>query len=450
METELLIDKINEFTNNEYKFELKSAVLDTSADFCVIEIYYRDGILLEIQKKQEFETYMESILPSRFKYEFKFVKKFISEERIFDDLKVFMKRNFPSIFYKIDSVLLLDDVYKISLIIDEITFEHAKKKRVNEKVCEYFKSNFEDKNFDCELKIGQVFNAEIQEDQEDFEEDDSDMMSLRKIEVSEIIEFVGEKIEQTADYIKDKIGERKNIIAMVKANAYGVGDTLIANELQNMGIKNFGVACIDEAIRLRNNNITGMILVTSVLVDKEIESAIEEDISISVSNIQNIKDINEIAKQKNKIAKIHIKIDTGMTRLGFSKDNIIINFTNILKYKNIEIEDYLQKRINQIDEFILEQEKQGKKVYVLDAEAAIYMIPINKYNKDYDMFLKGNIGKDGEEGQIEKIKQKDENTIYLIKRKGLNLNWQTPLKVIEYIRENLKLTGEISIYEIYQ
>ena len=78
------------------------------------------------------------------------------------------------------------------------------------------------------------------------------------------------------------------------------------------------------------------------------------------------------------------------------------------------------------------------------------MIPINKYNKDYDMFLKGNIGKDGEEGQIEKIKQKDENTIYLIKRKGLNLNWQTPLKVIEYVRENLKLTGEISIYEIYQ
>ncbi len=69
-----------------------------------------------------------------------------------------------------------------------------------------------------------------------------------------------EILKYNMDYIKDKIGERKNIIAMVKANAYGVGDTLIANELQNMGIKNFGVACIDEAIRLRNNNITGMIL----------------------------------------------------------------------------------------------------------------------------------------------------------------------------------------------
>lgn len=147
-----------------------------------------------------------------------------------------------------------------------------------------------------------------------------------------------ERLKYNMDYIKGKIGERRNIIAMVKANAYGVGDTLIANELQNMGIKDFGVACIDEAIKLRNNNISGMILVTSVLVDKEVESAIENDISISVSNIQNIKDINEIAKLKNKIAKIHIKIDTGMTRLGFSKDNIIINFSSILKLENVKVE----------------------------------------------------------------------------------------------------------------
>ena len=65
------------------------------------------------------------------------------------------------------------------------------------------------------------------------------------------------------------------------------------------------------------------------------------------------------------------------------------------------------------------------------------MIPENKYNKNYDMFLKGNIGKDGEKGQIEIIKQ------------NLKLNWQTPTEVIKYIRENLNKIGEISIYEIY-
>lgn len=122
----------------------------------------------------------------------------------------------------------------------------------------------------------------------------------------------------------------------------------------------------------------------------------------------------------------------------------------ISHFKNIEIDVDLENRINEIDTYILEKEQEGKKVYILDAEAAIYMIPIDKYNKDYDMFLKGNIGKDGEEGQIEKIKQKDENTLYLIRNENLKTNWQTPTDVIKYIRNNLEKVEEISIYEVYR
>ena len=119
-------------------------------------------------------------------------------------------------------------------------------------------------------------------------------------------------------------------------------------------------------------------------------------------------------------------------------------------YKNIQIPKYLQERINEIDNFILEQEKENKKVYILDAEAAIYMIPINNYNKDYDMFLKGNIGKDGQEGQIQKIKQKETNEIILIRKRNLQSNWQTPTEVVNYVRENLEFMGEVSIYEVYK
>lgn len=119
-------------------------------------------------------------------------------------------------------------------------------------------------------------------------------------------------------------------------------------------------------------------------------------------------------------------------------------------YKNIQISEYLQERINEIDNFILEQEKENKKVYILDAEAAIYMIPINNYNKDYDMFLKGNIGKDGQEGQIQKIKQKETNEITLIRKRNLQSNWQTPTEVVNYVRENLEFMGEVSIYEVYR
>lgn len=124
--------------------------------------------------------------------------------------------------------------------------------------------------------------------------------------------------------------------------------------------------------------------------------------------------------------------------------------TEIAHFKYIEIEEGLEKRINNIDNYILEKEQEGKKVYILDAEAAIYMIPIDKYNKDYDMFLRGNIGKDGEEGQIEKIKQKEENALYLIRKENLKTNWQTPVNVIEYIRNNLEKIENIEIYNVYK
>ena len=78
------------------------------------------------------------------------------------------------------------------------------------------------------------------------------------------------------------------------------------------------------------------------------------------------------------------------------------------------------------------------------------MIPLNKYNKDYDMFLKGNIGKDGEQGQIEKIQNRNDKELYLIRNSKLRSNWQTPLNVVNYVRNNLEKIGEISIYEIFK
>lgn len=124
--------------------------------------------------------------------------------------------------------------------------------------------------------------------------------------------------------------------------------------------------------------------------------------------------------------------------------------TDIEHFKNIGISSNLKDRINEIDNYILEKEQEGKKVYILDAEAAIYMIPLDKYNKDYDMFLKGNIGKDGEEGQIEKIKQRQENELFLIRKENLKTNWQTPIDVVKYVRENLNKIDEVSIYEVYR
>lgn len=114
-------------------------------------------------------------------------------------------------------------------------------------------------------------------------------------------------------------------------------------------------------------------------------------------------------------------------------------------FSNIPISTTLQERIIEVDKYIKSEEKD---VYILDSEAAVYMIPLDKYNKDFDMFLKGNLGSASEEGQIEKIKSM-KNAIILIKNDKMALNWQTPTKVIEYVKTNLKKIGTVSFFDVY-
>lgn len=145
-----------------------------------------------------------------------------------------------------------------------------------------------------------------------------------------------------------------------------------------------------------------------------------------------------------------------LVRIVLFDINNVREYINIEKnyeinhYNYIEVADYLKEKINVVDEFILKQEENGKKVYILDAEAAVYMIPIDKYNKNYDLFLKGNLGKDGENGVILDIQNEEENVVYLIRKPHMNFNWQTPTKVIEYVRENLEKIGEVSIFDVYE
>lgn len=114
-------------------------------------------------------------------------------------------------------------------------------------------------------------------------------------------------------------------------------------------------------------------------------------------------------------------------------------------FKYINIPSGLNKSINEVDDFILSNEKN---VYILDATAAVYMIPLDRYNKNYDMFCIGNLGDGGEDSIIEEIKRED--AIYLIMKNEENVNWQNPTKVRSYIKENMELVGNISFFEIYQ
>ena len=117
-------------------------------------------------------------------------------------------------------------------------------------------------------------------------------------------------------------------------------------------------------------------------------------------------------------------------------------------YKYLHIEDYLINRSIELENYRKEYKEKNIDVYILNADASAYHIPEDLYYKNYDMFNIGNLGKDGEDGIIETI-ENDNNSIYLVLNEKLNPNWQTPRKVIKYIRENLKYKEDISIYQAY-
>lgn len=119
---------------------------------------------------------------------------------------------------------------------------------------------------------------------------------------------------------------------------------------------------------------------------------------------------------------------------------------DVKHFANIVITDYTYQKIQAMDYFI---KSQDKPVYILDAEAALYQIPLDIYYKDYDMFLIGNIGSKGEEGQIEKL-QKDTNKIVIIKSDGVSLNWQNPNKVREYVKQNMDYKYSILYFDVYE
>lgn len=121
------------------------------------------------------------------------------------------------------------------------------------------------------------------------------------------------------------------------------------------------------------------------------------------------------------------------------------NYSSFQHYHFIPISDVLEKRIEEIDTYILEK---NNSIRILDASAALYMIPINQYHKNYDMFNKGNFGENGINKLIEEIRN-SEDSYYMILKDQYSKNWQTPLEIIEFVKNNYNKVDEISIYDVY-
>jgi alanine racemase len=141
-------------------------------------------------------------------------------------------------------------------------------------------------------------------------------------------------LENNLKVVKSLIGKRK-IMGVVKANAYGHGLVEISKALENE-VDYLGVAYVEEALILRNNGIKSPILVLGAIHKEQIDDYILNDIEITGSSLEKIAAISKRAKALRKKAKIHIKIDTGMGRIGVQWDRVDKFFKELFESNLLE------------------------------------------------------------------------------------------------------------------
>ena len=117
-------------------------------------------------------------------------------------------------------------------------------------------------------------------------------------------------------WIKHRVGANVRVITVVKADAYGHGLKSIAALLMQSGTDLFGVASLSEAEAIRSVGRGWPILLLGAALPDELESALGDEVMLTVSSAEELRRISEVACRMKRIAAIHLKVDTGMGRLG--------------------------------------------------------------------------------------------------------------------------------------
>ena len=152
-------------------------------------------------------------------------------------------------------------------------------------------------------------------------------------------------LEINLDYLSDNIESIKSLIdpnceimAVVKGNAYGHGAVAVSKYLEKTCTNiQLAVANVWEGLELRRANIKLPILVLGPIPDDQLKEAIENDLSITLFSIHIAKLVSNISKEIGKNTKVHIKIDSGLRRIGFKQGEELQKF--IYSIKNLQALD---------------------------------------------------------------------------------------------------------------
>ena len=137
--------------------------------------------------------------------------------------------------------------------------------------------------------------------------------------------------------VRQLAGANVEIIATVKANAYGHGMITMAQKALAENVAMLGVATVEEGVELRQAGITAPVLVYFQPEASALPAALDHDLSLTLCDVETARQLGDMARRLNKLARIHCMVDTGMGRQGFPFDNALTDMQFITRISRIDI-----------------------------------------------------------------------------------------------------------------
>jgi len=153
------------------------------------------------------------------------------------------------------------------------------------------------------------------------------------------IEVKGKAIETNVWQLRTKLSKNCQFMAVVKADGYGHDAKLVSEYAIKGGASQLGVATLNEGIKLRSSGVKKPILILGNLYTKrDLIICFKNDLMPTISSIRECLICNNIGKHFGLKFPLHLKVDTGMSRLGFEYNKFVQQFEKIKSFDNISIE----------------------------------------------------------------------------------------------------------------
>lgn len=145
---------------------------------------------------------------------------------------------------------------------------------------------------------------------------------------------------ENMEHMRKNLRPETKMFAVIKANGYGHGAVQIAKKLNGLDyVYGYAVATAEEALQLRRNELYKPILILGYTFPDCYGELVRQDIRPAVFRLDMAKELSEEAQRQEKVLKIHIKVDTGMSRIGISPDDTGIDFIRqVRELPGLEIE----------------------------------------------------------------------------------------------------------------